>query len=82
MANHSSDTPLVFANKVIHKMLGNLFAAPPGITPGDYLQMRLVYRRMGGLWQPLWQGDPESLALLHEVVKAWGSVHPAQEEVV
>lgn len=66
--------PLVSANRIIHKMTRNLFAPLLKLTPEDYRHIRIIYRHMGGLWVKIWEGDPDQLDLLRQVIQSWGSI--------
>lgn len=70
----SDPDPLVFANRILHMMLRNLFAEKYKVAPPDYLRMRVVFRKLGGSWQDVWDGDPDQVHLLQSIVKAWGNM--------
>lgn len=80
----SARTPLLFANKVIHKFVANLLARE--ITGRGVEAIRLVFRRCGGQWVRIVEGDPVHTGLLIRLVQAWGrsakKVKPNEDETL
>lgn len=69
-----SKPPLVFANRVIRKVVDNLLGDGLSVIPDDYVTMRVVFRKLGGSWQALSQGDIHQNQLIVRVVQAWGNI--------
>lgn len=63
-------TPLLFANKVIHKFVENLLGH--GISKDGASSIRVVFRRCGGDWSRISGGDPVHIGLLLKLIAAWG----------
>jgi hypothetical protein len=61
--------PLEFANQVIKRLVLN----QSGPTPNqeDCRVLRVVYRQLGGKWEPLYHGDMAHTRLLAKVVTNW-----------
>lgn len=64
------ETPLLFANKVIHKFVDNLLGRP--IDRNQAFSIRVVFRRCGGEWSRILSGDPVHIGLLIRLIQAWG----------
>lgn len=75
MNSSDSDPPLVFANRVIQRLVGNLYRDVE-LKPEDCTVIRLTYRRMGGTWASLVSGSHGSIHLLTQAIKAWKDVSP------
>jgi hypothetical protein len=67
-------TPLLFANKVIHKFVSNLLGRE--IDGKGASTIRVVFRNCGGDWQRILGGDPVHIGLLLKLVQAWGKASP------
>ena len=67
-------TPIILANKVIKQMVEHLFSDVPAPSYDDYMAMRTVFRRLGGSWMAISQGDTRQLDVLQRVVIAWGQM--------
>jgi len=65
--------PLAFANQVIEMLAKHLLGDDVKLSIRAYRVMRVVYRRMGGSWFELCDGNPQHTKLLIETVKAWGA---------
>lgn len=63
-------TPLLFANKVIHKFVDNLLGRD--IDKHSSEVIRVVFRRCGGDWYRILHGDPVHIGLLLKLIQAWG----------
>lgn len=76
--------PLLFANKVISQMVAHLFGGELVIWPDDFIAMRVAFRRLGGLWDQVADGNIVHLQLLSKVVTGWGKLpgRETQEEQV
>lgn len=64
--------PLVFANRVIRQFADHLLGADLVIEPKDFMILRLTFRKCGGQWLSVVQGDIRHTVLLEKVVTAWG----------
>lgn len=64
--------PLVFANQVI-KLLGEHVLGDVKLTAQAFRVIRVVFRRLGGSWFEVCQGNPEHTQLLISSVTAWGA---------
>lgn len=67
-------SPIQLANKVIRTIADNLLSEDVVVGKDDYLAMRVVYRQLGGRWEPILQGDSRALGQLKEIVTAWGNM--------
>lgn len=65
----SKPLPVIFANRVIRQMVLN--QAGPDLVDADYQVIRLVFRQLGGLWEPVFHGDMVPTRLLVLVVSNW-----------
>jgi hypothetical protein len=64
------ETPLFFANQVIHKFVDNMLGR--GIDSKQCQVIRVVFRRCGGQWFRVVGGDPVHIGLLIRLIKGWG----------
>lgn len=64
--------PLLFANRAIQQYAKAFLDGDEGLTAQECTTIRVVYRRLGGTWEGLTQGDPKMAAKLSQAVKAWG----------
>ncbi len=64
--------PLVFANRVIRLFADHLLGADILVEPRDYQIMRLIYRKLGGKWVDLMEGNIVQMVLLEKIVTRWG----------
>lgn len=64
--------PLVFANHVIHQLVEHMVGEDVVIEPEDYTVLRVVFRKCGGQWHEITQGNLVHLELLKKIVSAWG----------
>lgn len=69
-----STEPTHLANKVIKQMVEHLFGDLPEPQFEDYMAIRAVFRRLGGSWAALGQGDNKQIDTLSRVVIAWGQM--------
>lgn len=67
------NTPLFFANKVIHRFVDNLVGKPIKVDQVDTI--KVVFRRCGGEWARIVSGDPVHVGLLIRLVQAWGRLN-------
>jgi hypothetical protein len=70
--NDTRPDPLAFANRVIRQFVDNHVDPDCTLLKGDYTVLRRVFRRLGGSWERLVQGDPRHVGLLSELTRAWG----------
>lgn len=64
---------LEFANRVIRQFLDHLLGPDLIATSQDLMNLRVVFRKSGGNWERLQQGDIVQLLLLEKLLTAWGS---------
>jgi hypothetical protein len=77
----SAPTPLAFADRLIRMSVDNSAGADMIILPQDYMALRVTFRKMGGSWEKLGNGDIRHCRLLSEVVRAWSSLPERKREV-
>jgi hypothetical protein len=70
----SKKPPIVFANRVIRKIVDNSFGEKLRIEGDDFMTIRTTYRSKGGNWEQFWHGDPIQQNLLKQVIVAWGQM--------
>lgn len=66
--------PLLFANRVLRRLVDNLCGNNMIATPQDYLTLRTVFRWCHGSWEAVNQGDIVHTRLLATLVMAWGKM--------
>jgi hypothetical protein len=66
--------PKVFANKVIAQMVKHMVSEDMLVQPRDYQAVRSVFRKCGGTWENVVNGDQVHIALLQRVVTEWGQM--------
>ena len=66
--------PSQLANKVIKQMIEHLFADGFVVENQDYMAIRVAFRRLGGAWEALVDGDTAQITLLEKVITAWGKL--------
>jgi hypothetical protein len=76
--------PTLLANKIIKQMVEHLFSDGVPLTFEDYTAIRTVFRRLGGSWAAVDQGDFQQIEKLSRIVTAWGLMpeHRDQKEKV
>lgn len=70
----SRKPPLVFANNVIRETADHVVDDEVMILPQDYTALRVVFRKMGGSWAKIADGDIANARLLARIVKRWGKM--------
>lgn len=70
----SKEPPLVFANNVIRETVDHVVTGGVIILPQDYTALRVAYRKLGGSWAKIADGDIASIRLLTRIVKRWGKM--------
>lgn len=73
MEDESKPPPLAFANQVIQMFADHLLGGDVKLNLRAYRLIRVVFRRVGGSWFELCQGNPQHTELLIESVKALGA---------
>lgn len=73
--------PLVFANRVIRRFVDNLYSDKVMVLPKDFTVMRVVFRKMGGSWEKVSQGDIEQCKLIVQVVRTWGNTQEKSRKI-
>lgn len=71
--DESKPPPIVFANQVVQMFANHLLGDKAKLNRQAYGLIRVVFRRLGGSWFELCQGNPQHTQLLLESVKAWGA---------
>lgn len=66
--------PLVFANRLIRRLVNNVCGSDLILTPGDYTVLRVVFRRCRGSWEAVVRGDVVHTRLLTNIVTSWGGM--------
>lgn len=70
--------PLEFANRVIRRFIDNLFGDETLVLPQDYIAMRVVFRKLGGSWEKVFEGDTQ---LIIQIVQSWGNLKDKNRKV-
>lgn len=73
--------PLVFANQVIRQFVDHLVGADTVVEPRDYMVLRMLFRKGGGTWQNLADGDITHLLFLEKLVTSWGKLPGRKKEI-
>lgn len=73
--------PLVFSERVIRRLMTNQFSADVIALPKDYQVIKLVFRKRGGSWEGVAQGNFQQIHLLGNVVRVWGRLREKQRKV-
>ena len=73
--------PLVFANRVIRMVLDHLHGPDLIAEADDYAIIRLAFRRVGGSWEAVWQGDRKQNELLKTMIGAWANLPGHKRDV-
>jgi hypothetical protein len=66
--------PILFANNVIRQTADHIADEKIMILPQDYTTLRVVFRKMGGSWEKIADGDIKHSRLLAKVVKHWSQL--------
>lgn len=77
----SPKPPLVFANRVVRMILDHLHGPDMVAEDNDYATIRLAFRKSGGNWEALWQGDKKQNELLKTIVNAWAQMPGRKRDV-
>ena len=78
---HLENQPLVFANRIIRRLMDNTHGNDVILTEENYLTIRTVFKRYGGSWQKLYEGDENHTRLLIRIVSSWGKMPSLKREV-
>lgn len=73
--------PLEFANRVVRRFVDNFFGDDTMVLPQDFTLMRVVFRKLGGSWEKLSQGDIIQLHLMIQTVQSWGNMKGKSRKV-
>ena len=73
--------PRVLANKVLLQMIQHSVSEKLAPSWEDFMALRVVFRRCGGSWRDLLEGDHQQLDLLRTIVVAWGHMPARQLEL-
>lgn len=68
-----TEAPIVLANRIIKQFSDHLLAGAANPEDRDYQVMRVVFRRLGGNWQAVYNGDIQQIKMLEKVVTGWGA---------
>lgn len=66
--------PLVFANNVIRQTADHAIQGNVVLLPQDFTTLRVTFRKMGGSWTLIADGDVTNLRLLSRIVSRWGKM--------
>jgi hypothetical protein len=66
--------PKIFANKIIFQLIQHMVSDDMTVEPRDYMALRRVFKRCGGSWEKLAEGDQIQIELLKTVVTGWGQL--------
>lgn len=66
--------PLVFAHQVISQFVDHVGGDRKSLDREAYQLIRVTFRRLGGVWSLLCDGDPKHLNLMIDAVRAWGKL--------
>jgi hypothetical protein len=66
--------PKVFANKVISQMIQHMVSEDMIVNNKDYQALRSVFRKCGGSWEALVDGNQVHIELLKKIVSEWGKM--------
>ncbi len=66
--------PRQFANRVLKQVIQHMLSEDLVIALDDYMAMRVAFRKCGGSWFEVSQGNIVHLELLKKVVTAWGNM--------
>jgi hypothetical protein len=72
--------PSIFANHVLSQVIRHAFGEDIVIEPCDFLTLRVVFRRCGGEWGKIVEGDLVHLELLKQIVGVWGRMPGREKE--
>jgi hypothetical protein len=73
--------PLEFANRVVRRFVDNFFGDETMVLPQDFTAMRVVFRKLGGSWEKLFQGDIVQLQLMTQIIQSWGNLKGKNRKV-
>lgn len=68
------DPPLVFADRIIQRLVSNLFGATLAVEPNDSAYIKAVFRRCNGQWESISKGDIYHTLVLEKIITQWGSM--------
>lgn len=74
-------TPKIFANRVILQVIRHMVSEDMKVEPRDYLALRSVFRRCGGSWEKISNGDQVNTELLKTLITAWGQMPERKKSV-
>jgi hypothetical protein len=72
--------PIVFANNVIRNTVDHTVDESIIVSPQDYTMLRVAFRKLGGSWEQLADGDIRQIRLLSKIVKKWGKMPGRKRE--
>jgi hypothetical protein len=72
--NDTEKPPRQFANQVLKQVIQHLLTDDMVVEANDYASIRVTFRKLGGSWFDLSQGDITQIDLLKKVVTAWGAL--------
>jgi hypothetical protein len=65
---------------VLSQVIRHAFGEDIVIEPCDFLTLRVVFRRCGGEWGKIVEGDLVHLELLKQIVGVWGRMPGREKE--
>lgn len=71
--------PKVLANRIILQFVQHSVSPDAVVTPQDYIALRVVFRKCGGSWEKVMNGEQVDTELLKTIIMAWGML-PGREK--
>jgi len=59
----------------------NFFGDETMVLPEDFTVMRVIFRKLGGSWEKLSQGDITQLHLMTQIINSWGNLKGKSRKV-
>lgn len=69
-----SAPPILLANRVIRQLSDNLLGKDLVILPQDYIELRTAFKKRGGSWYELSNGNITHLNMLVKILTTWGQL--------
>ncbi len=72
MYDETPNPPLIFGNHIISQFASHMLGDDMILEAKDFTSLRVVFRKLGGSWEQLANGDIDQMELLKKVVTSWG----------
>lgn len=72
--NDAPELPLIFAQQVIRQFADHLLGPDIDVNDASFAAIQQVFRRCGGSWELLINGDLVHVLLIEAIVTAWGGM--------